>query len=199
MRLQLRPLSRGDLFQMMVVLWGFSCVWSILLLCFPSPSLSTQPLNRTPTFNAPPSISSAGGTSFLTHDDLSIWGEVIHLARAHCLGFSSFILVPWPTPSVFRALLGSQILQSWVWEASGLNWSAHGWFSLFIQHWEWAGWVSVCAGLDHHTQIYQIFSERAIFMKDISNKFTVYSLYISYKLRKMILRERQYFEWIFLY
>lgn len=65
--------------------------------------LSTRPLNRTPTFNELPSLTPAGGTSFLTHDDLSICGEVIHLAAARCLGFSS------PPPP-----LGSRILQSWV-------------------------------------------------------------------------------------
>ncbi len=36
----------------------------------------------------------AWGTSFLTHNDLSIWGEVIHLAHARGLHFNAFISTP---------------------------------------------------------------------------------------------------------
>ncbi len=47
----------------------------------PAPQPSIHPLDRKP----------AWGPSFLTHNDLSIWGEVIHLACACGLHFSGFI------------------------------------------------------------------------------------------------------------
>lgn len=105
----------------------FSSVWYILCGCsltaLPSCSLSdpSPPVSlwiSDPNHSAAPQLSMnplawnpAWGTSFLTHDDLSIWGEVIHLACACRLDYCAFIMRPHPTPSLLHALIAG----SWIW------------------------------------------------------------------------------------
>ena len=70
----------------------------------PAPQPSMHPLARKP----------AWGTSFLTHNDLSIWGEVIHLACARGLHFSAFITHGPPLPPASPRCSVSWFLQPWV-------------------------------------------------------------------------------------
>lgn len=103
---------------------SFSTVWDILSGCSlpaqpscslsdPAPSVSLLHLQISePNHSPAPQLQCtllawkpAWGTSFLTHNDLSIWGEVIHLACARGLHFSALIITP--PPSLLRALVAA--------------------------------------------------------------------------------------------